>query len=160
MTVIAYKDGVMAGDSAWSLCGEDATHDGLIVNSMNKLTRLRSGALYGGAGSSDDRQLLDLLQDVSTAARMPDVRKLRGTLQEGVHALLVLPDGSIWEVETGEDDGGVMPVNRTWHAVGSGRALAMGAMAVGASARHACEVACDFNTYCRLPITTLKLRPQ
>lgn len=159
MTVIAYKDGVMAGDSAWSLAGEGTVHDGLIVNSMNKLIRLNSGALYGGAGSSDDRQLVDLLQGVNSADKMPDVRKLRGTLQEGVHALLVLPDGTIWEVETGEDDGGVMLVNRKWHAVGSGRALAMGAMAAGADARQACEIACAYNTYCQKPVTSLTLAP-
>ena len=156
MTVIAYKDDLMAGDSCWSLSGTESGHDGLVVNSANKLFRLRSGALYGGAGSSDDRQLMDLLQDVKDGANMPAVKTLQATLQAGVLALVVLPDGSIWEVETGEEDGGVMCVNRKFHAVGSGRQIALGAMAAGANARHACELACDFNTYCQKPVTVIK----
>jgi hypothetical protein len=159
MTVIAYKDGLMAGDSCWSMTGEGAgAHDGLIVNTQDKLVRLRSGALYGGAGAVDDRQLLDLLHDVHSADMIPDVRKLRATLHADVLALLVLPDGSVWEVATGETDGGLMPVQHKFHAVGIGRSLAIGAMAGGANARRAIEIACQFNTYCRPPVTALRLK--
>jgi hypothetical protein len=159
MTVIAYKDGLMAGDSCWSMTGE-GSHDGLIVNVADKLVRLRSGGLYGAAGAVDDRQLLDLLHDVHSPEMLPDVRKLRATLHSDILALLVLPDGSIWEVATGEDEGGIMPVKPKFHAVGIGRSLALGAMAQGANARRAIEIACEFNVYCRGPVTALRLRGQ
>ena len=65
MTVIAYRDGMMAADSCWSDNHENDSCSGLIFSHAPKLRRLSSGALYGGAGASDDRELVALLDNVT-----------------------------------------------------------------------------------------------
>lgn len=49
------------------------------------------------------------------------------------------------------------PIHDEVYAIGSGREAALGAMAVGASPEEAAEAACKVNTYCGLPIDSIRL---
>ena len=48
-------------------------------------------------------------------------------------------------------------VNLPYFAIGSGRQYAMGALAQGASAEQAVEIACKFDPYSKSPVELLKL---
>lgn len=147
MTVIAYKDRTLAGDSAW-------TDRGTVTRLATKLTVLPSGILYAGAGDGDDRELLELLKGVKTPEDLPPADKLKST--GSLEALLVFPDGQVWEIGTGKRRGYAerrdAPV-----ALGSGALLALGAMLAGAGAEEAATIAASRDIYCREPITTLSL---
>ncbi len=152
MTVIAYKDGVMACDSCWS-------DNGLVANSANKIVRLSSGGLLGEAGDSDTRDIIALLDKVKKAAQLPP-REAISKLGIDYAALLVLPDASLWHVyaDIEKKDYGLFPVRLPFAAVGCGKQLAIGAMAAGASAVQAASIACQWDTMCRPPIHQARLR--
>lgn len=149
MTVIAYKDGVMAADSQWTETKTD------IVRPLPKLQRLTGGALYGGAGDGDDRSLLELLQDVTRPDQFPTREKLR-EFDYDCCALVVLPLHGQWCVETGKEGGGVEPMPAVC-AIGSGAPVALGAMAAGADALRAVSITCALHAGCSEPVHSLKL---
>ncbi len=148
MTVIAYKDRTLAGDSAW-------TDRGAIVTLRTKLTRLASGVLVGAAGDGDDRALMKLLADVKTPEDLPSLDALRA-LRCDVRLLVVFPDGQVWRVDSGKKDGGAEPTSEPC-AIGTGADLAMGAMLAGKGAADAAAIAASRDTGCREPITTMSL---
>lgn len=152
MTVIAYRAGIMAGDSCWA-----NSSTGTIDNLQNKMQRLKSGLLYGGAGDCDDRKLLTMLHRVKTPAQLPTAEKLK-EIADSINALLVFPSGDVFYLDTGAEDGAVCPVQTLFAAVGSGRQIAIGAMAAGATAYSAVQITCQHNVYCRPPIHQLRLR--
>ena len=80
MTVIAVRGRTMACDSAWST-------DGRIATLKTKLVRLRSGAIYGSAGDSDDRSMLALVQDATRFEDFPS----REVLEAVSYTHLTLP---------------------------------------------------------------------
>jgi hypothetical protein len=149
MTTIAYKDGVLACDSAWS-------DDGRITGLITKIRRFDTGVLYGGAGAADDRALLNLLYQVSDPNDLPPYEKF-WEIQNNLSALVVFPDGRVFLVETGDDDCGVCPVDAP-AAIGSGKLLAIGAMDAGMGAIEAVEIACSRDCYSRGPVHSLKLK--
>lgn len=157
MTIIAYRNGVMASDSCWSDGqGDENIYAGLIFAKESKVRKLESGALYGASGASDDRELLGLINKVTIPQALPSARALQECEHSNVTALLVLPDRSVWRIYTGEENGGIEPVTGfPYAATGSGSALAIGAMLFGASAEEAAHVACVHNVYCRPPIHTV-----
>ncbi len=156
MTIVAYRDGIMAGDRCWS-------SEGLLVSSATKVRRL-NGKLYGGAGDSDDRALVELLLPVQLPAELPTRAQLVA-LNISVSALLVFSFEAhicmrprIFVVDAGKpDETGIYEVQMPFIAVGSGREVAMGAMAAGADAKRAAEIACELVTSCRPPVDTLGL---
>lgn len=145
----------MAGDSCWSDASKEGR--GLIFSRKAKILRLPTGAIYGGAGASDDRELVDLLTLVRTERDLPTAKELIEVEHNNCDALLVLPDASVWRVFTGEENGGIEPVQHEYAAIGSGQQIAIGAMAAGASAEQAAKIACQHNVYCRLPVYTIDL---
>jgi hypothetical protein len=153
MTTIAYTNGIMASDSSW--VGNDEIQD----TSLTKIVRLTSGALWGGAGDADDRELVALLQHVKKPAQLPTKRQLHELRMDGV-GLIVFPNGDVWKIEIGEkpEGCGVWPCNRGYAAVGSGAHLAIGYMGKGGSARDAVAFACRFDPYSRLPVHYLPLK--
>jgi hypothetical protein len=150
MTTIAYRDGILAGDSAWS----DLDCD-MLVSSRTKIERLRSGALYGAAESADGRELKVILQDVTNESELPLSHVLR-TIEDKVTAILVLPNNSVYRIETGEI-AMVVPIHAPFVAIGSGAKLAYGAMAHGATATEAVTHACNWDLYTKLPVSWLAL---
>jgi hypothetical protein len=157
VTVIAFRDGIMAGDRCWN-------DDQLIVSSARKL-RMLSGKLYGASGDGDDRALVELLMPVQVPSELPTRAQL-ASLQIDVSALLVFaprfPGDTyfprIFVIEAGKpDDTGIYEVRLPYIAIGSGREVAMGAMAAGADAERAAHIACELVTSCRPPVDTLRL---
>ena len=140
----------MACDSCWN-------HNRIQTSSLTKIQRLSSGALYGGAGDGDDRTLVALLDKARTYERLPpreDLADIAGDFD----SLLVFPNGTMVMLTKNSEDTQVWLANRGVAAIGSGRDLAIGAMAAGKSAREAVAIACAWDMNSRLPVHTLELR--
>jgi len=157
MTTIAYKDGVMACDSAWS------SEDGTLITRRNKIVRLKSGGLIGSAGDDDSRAVEALFEKVRTPAGLP-TRKQLLELQIDYVGIVVLPKGRIYHVTIdpppGDHEywsGGLFEIGESYHAVGSGAVHAITAMECGKSARDAVNLAIRRDNNCRPPVHSFSL---
>jgi hypothetical protein len=129
VTTVAYRDGVIAADRR-------------IGGWMNgpKLFRLKDGSVFSGAGDLDD--VLEVLHWLKAGAK-----------EAGKPALADVPDGSDFLLAC--PNGKAYWLTSPWlrrveildefYAIGSGAQYALGAMAAGASAKRAVEVACKFD---------------
>lgn len=158
MTTIAYKNGIMACDSCW-------TGDEMHEVSQNKIVRLSSGALLGGSGDNDSREIYTLLDKVRTAKHLPTRTQL-AVLRASFSGLLVLPNGSIFKISAdfgekeSDSDYGIWPVGRRGiAAAGTGCHFAIGAMVAGKSAAEAVAIACSWDINSRLPVHVMELKP-
>lgn len=158
MTTIAYRDGIIACDSLWTMFDAVDTH-------ASKIMRLASGALLGMAGANDSRPYVTLLDKVKTLKQLPSYGDI-AAIRQDFAGLLVLPSGRIVRIEGSlkapehmEDSGdiGAWEINRDFYAIGNGSDFAIGAMEMGASARQAVRVACRNSPMSRLPVHTLSL---
>lgn len=154
MTVVAYssKHRILAADSR---CFDH--HTEAHVTNLQKLFRLRSGALLGIAGDSDVRDLITLLSR-ATPRKMPSRGQLAELRQES-DAILVFPKGQVFTVSIERDEdhqadwsGDVCPIRDTIAAIGCGAAYALGAMEHGASPIQAIRAACRRDLFCALPV--------
>lgn len=158
MTTIAYRDGFMACDSCWAYEQDQQT-------SLSKIARLKSGGLLGQAGDADSRSLVAMFENVKSERTLPG-RKEIAELFTDFAGLFVLPTGGIFLIEcertTNEDHiytAQLWPVGRYgFAAVGSGRLLALGAMAAGKSALDSVAIACKFDINSRPPVHAVALR--
>lgn len=136
MTVIAYRDGILAADSRVT-----DTH-GLITGTVRKIGRhgdLR-WAWCGDHGNA--RRLLDWVLG-KRKDKQPEFKS---------GSVIIIPDDG---PATVYGQGTSWPVpDREFHAWGSGGMIALGAMAMGAGATEACEAACRFDVDCGPPIVT------
>lgn len=145
MTTIAYRNGIMASDS-------QATGGEIVRGETTKLHRTIHGTLIGISGHSGLTPLL--IAWVEGGRKWED----RPTLPQHVelHAIIVRPRGTITVLS---QDFIEQPVETPFIAVGSGNELATGAMAMGATAAEAVEVAARFDVYTGGRIVTLPLVP-
>lgn len=129
MTTIAVRDGIMAADRT-------VQADGINVFETSKIYRVK-GALIGFAGA-----LTDALRFVLWYR---DRRSKRPTFDDngGFDAIVINPDGSM---ELWDQDLVPMIVESDYISIGSGNAVALGAMYQGASAEEALEAAAYFDT--------------
>lgn len=160
MTCIAYsaKHHLMAADSC---CSDGDAR----FSTMQKIHRLKSGAVVGVRGVCDWRDLLALLEK-ATPRRMP-TRAQVARLQMEVSALVVFPsrvlakgtgrftvaclkNGSAWSGEVLEVEDDVI-------AIGSGAPYAYGALDAGLSPEIAVKSACKRDLYCGGPIRMEKV---
>lgn len=157
MTTIAYKNGIMAADSACSDSWQ------ILTTRSTKIYRLASGGLLGGAGDADIRSVLELFNHVKTAKQVPSKKKI---IEEKTDfdAILVLPKGKIFHVWCNEPEGdndrwnaGAMDIHEPHYAIGSGAPFANAALDAGASAREAVNVACKRDFFTRGPISVVTL---
>lgn len=143
MTCITYRAGVMAGDTLV------ATERGQRIGYGPKIIRTPAGALVGVCGDggpcaaflkwAGERNPRDLATVI---------------LEEEFEALMVYPDGRVAYF----DANGVPDfLTAPFHAIGNAREFAIGAMAMGASAERAVEVAIEHNINCGGEVTTLRL---
>ena len=134
MTVIAYRDGVMAADSL--------AQDGVLkVSGLQKVIRGDDGSLYGMAGAAG--MCCEIRRWIEGGLKGD-----RPPLRDGEHTadvLAVSPEGavSVWTVYGTEDYPGA-----AYMAIGSGSAVAMGALFMGASADRAVEAAIEHGLGC------------
>lgn len=144
MTTIAYKDGQICGDGlAWE---NDVT-----CGVMQKVGPFADGSLWGFAGRI--HYLNRIKEWVAWPLWVGDPPDLIDST-----FVVVLPNGRVrqWEAN------GWCDVDAPFHAWGTGRQLALGAMAAGASAVQAVEIAADMDAYTGGPILafTLGLVPE
>lgn len=138
MTIIAYRDGVMAADTC-------AT-DGFLTNCL-KLYK-KQGHVIGFCGDVAQAMVFVDWFFNQKKNRKPDLA------QEGEwEAMILNKDG----VTTWDKSLRPLPISDDFYAIGSGSQLAMGAMEAGATAEEAALIACKRNPYCRAPVTVMTL---
>lgn len=144
MTTIAYRDGIMAADSL-------ATGGDVRRGEVAKLDTLADGTILGLTGSSGLAPLVCAW--LAAGAKWEDRPKLPDGLTIG--GLLVRPGGTVFVISTNFV---LQQVTAEFHAQGSGNEIAIGAMAMGATAEQDVAVAAKFDIYTGGAITTLCVR--
>jgi ATP-dependent protease HslVU (ClpYQ) peptidase subunit len=138
MTIIAYRDGLMAADTCVT--------DGFITSGM-KLYK-KQGHIIGFCGDVSQALVFVDWFFNQKKNRKPDLAS-----ETGWEAMVLNVDG----VTTWDRSLRPIPMDDHFYAIGSGATLAIGAMEFGATAREAVAIACKRDPYCREPITVLKL---
>lgn len=144
MTTIAYRNGIMAADSA---CFDSSLYQG----EVDKLWMLPEIGLVGCSGEIGAMiQFVDWLKDGSERKKKPDLPD-----DCDFESIVVGLDG-----EAVHYDRHLVPIRvaNDLHAIGSGRKLALGAMMAGASAEEAVKIACHYDMVTREPIRTIRLQ--
>ena len=140
MTVIAIKDGVLACDSGvFSL-------DGAYRGSVAKALIMDDGYVIGMAGPCG---AFAALLAAAGGAGFAGYE-----LPEDTSVLMLTPDGEVRQMD-GPHMGWAV-IDAPFHAIGSGAHIAIGAMAAGASAERAVEIACEWAEGCRGPVRIFK----
>jgi len=129
MTTIAYRDGTLAADTCVT-CSSGRRLPG----THSKICSNEHGWLFGAAGTIAD--IARLRQWFSTYT---GDKRLKGPPGGSYDALLISPKGACLYLELGAIWDA--PTDAPFHAVGSGAALAIGAMAHGATAQEAVATA-------------------
>lgn len=146
MSVVVYRDGVMASDSR-AYSGHVAP-----IGAKKKIHRLADGSLVGI--TSNHVGLPDrLLQWLKAGARDDDLMPADPQFS----MLHVKPDGQVfyyWDsyMPTG-------PLEAEFFAIGSGEKYALGAMTAGCDAVNAAHVAIEHDIWCGGPVRALRLNP-
>lgn len=161
MTTIVYRDGVLAGDTLVT------DSNGFRVGEMTKVIKFKDGSLFGVAGTcSGCSQVMEalklLIDDCPADDRGPITmaRLVQGDMRQelqdmlvgadDMEGLVVLPLGGVYHVhKVGGEEGccGFSPTRAEYHAIGSGRYPAMGAMLAGFDAKRAVYAAMAFDTH-------------
>lgn len=147
MTVIAYKDGIMAADTQVTV--------GTQRYRVQKLVRLPCGGVAGAAGDSAAGQAaLTWFKDGGSLGgptekdALPDV--------DGATVLIAKADGTRWILV---DRFPAWEVLDPEVAIGCGSDGARERMVSGASAVEACEAMCLRDAYCSSPIQSMAVEP-
>jgi hypothetical protein len=144
VTAIAYRDGVMAADTA-IYAGET------LQGQVSKIARSPSGALAAASGRATLCEgFLRLFREGKIDEDWRPV--VIGDAQFG--AVVVEPDGSIWQL----DETGRHPVRASFYTEGSAGPILSGAMAAGASAEEAVEIAIRYDAHCGGEIQVERLK--
>jgi ATP-dependent protease HslVU (ClpYQ) peptidase subunit len=133
MTTVAYRDGVMAADTASYIANLQVRAPGTV----SKVYRLRDGSLFSGAGSSPK---------IAKLMRYIEAEGLHGAdpPRDDVWAILVTPDRRIWSIQEGDVH---EVLEAGFYATGSGAEAALGAMHHGATAEEAVRIAMLVDPY-------------
>lgn len=143
MTVIA-TDGK-------SLVADRQITEGNLKFESTKLCAMSNGALVGVAGDAADFQKVwdwyeQHLED-------PDVA-FPEDISEETEALVLYPHGSITVID---HNGAEIDVERRFHAIGSGGAIALGVLALGLDARSAVATAMKLDIYSGMGIDEARI---
>lgn len=143
MTTIAYRDGVLAADRM------ESVGDVRLPSKATKVHRLRDGRLFAWTG--DHGVGIKLRQHLNDPKRIaaPD------TSDKGC-AIIVDTRGRVWTYESNALAREFAP----YVARGSGLSFALGAFAMGASAKQAVVVAGKFDKSTGRGVKALKVQPK
>jgi ATP-dependent protease HslVU (ClpYQ) peptidase subunit len=142
VTIVAYRSGVMASDSATS-------SDCLNLASMRKITRTPNGTLVGAAGSA---YYIHMFLEWAEKGFNP---KKKPPAPDDFTGFIVHPDERAFFIES---DLVFYPVSAPFFSLGSGADVALGAMAAGATAIKAVQIAIDYCHACKGPIQVFHLK--
>lgn len=150
MTTIAYRNGVMAADTL-------TTGGDIRRGATSKIIRLQDGTLVGVSGAAGILGRVavwfeNAFQKDAIQPEFEDFPKLPARCE--VYGIAARPNGMVCVFSI---DGICQWVDTDFVATGSGNELAMGAMAMGASAREAVAVAAQFDVYTGGKIETLSV---
>lgn len=142
MTTIAYRNGILAGDS-------QATDDQLWQATKIHSVKTSAGTLLVGVAGDVHSGLVFIEWLKNDQSRKPDIAN------ESFEAIVIAETGrvTVWNPSLV----GWRPDGR-FFAIGSGAQSAMGAMHAGKSAVEAVKIACKVDPYTRGPVRSLKLR--
>lgn len=144
MTTIACKDGIIA-------CESRVTSDGLIVdNDCNKGVK-RNGKIWFFAGREADEDLLVRAVEGGPARKYGKFVECFAVIVDGARITTASIDG--YEGYTKHTESGKIPF-----AIGSGSSYALGAMAHGATAEEAVEIAKTLDIYSGGKVRTFKIK--
>lgn len=136
MTIIAYKDGIIASDSK-------ATLNGMHFFNAKKIVKAKDGTVSGGAGSMT--WVVEFNDWILSGRKRP-----WSNFIDNMAAIYIDPHGVIRLVSPG----GIIEANllNGCIAIGSGRDFAMGAMDAGVSAEEAVKIAIIRDNECGGPV--------
>ena len=136
MTTIAYRDGVLAGDSCFSI-------DTYIIELRSKLHRLNDGSIVGYCGSPDD--FVAIHKWLNGKDVEPDFSST--TVLRLTKSSLLKYDAQI-----------PLKLNKKKYiAIGTGMPIALGALYAGATAIEAVKAAIAHDSKSRGPVTWMTL---
>lgn len=130
MTVICFKNGVLASDTQITINGIAAEH-------WDKVIKTEDGRLIGACG---DWPAAVALRDW-LVAKDPE-KDLEFMPQMGASALVIMPDGEVLSFTSSLT---VCRARAPFYALGSGFQIATGAMAAGATAEEAVVIAMKYD---------------
>lgn len=138
MSIIVYRDGVIASDSG-------VFQDELFCGITTKIAKSPKGKLGGMCGSVSDLQKF-----VSWVKS--DCKGEPSITSSGSEGILIKPNG---EVSVYSVDGYILLGESDFYAIGSGQSIAFGALECGADAIRAVEICVIRHIYCAYPIVSL-----
>lgn len=138
MTTIATDGKSMAGD------GRITEFDRVCLSNHQKVVRLKDGRIVGFSGNAYNWD--EYAAWLNNGGDPPKVHETFG-------ALVLSPDGTLCSY----DEFGRRFPEAAPYAIGSGSALAIGAMDAGMTAERACEIACARDVWSGGKITVLYL---
>ena len=143
MTIICYRDGILAADSAiWQ--GD------VIVGHREKIRRLQDGRLFAAAGASPLIQAVgDWLEGSAPAPRIPEAEEwdILGIILGEAGPMLI--DRTL----------NAYPMPGNFVAIGRGESFAMGALACGAGAEEAVKLCIEKTAFCAGTVQIESLPP-
>lgn len=135
MTTIAYRDGMLAADSQVNGAGGR-------LGFTTKVGRAPDGTIGAVAGQLRDTAAFVQWLEAGAEGDPPHL------FDEDADGILIRPDGTTFAVEATSDGKPAVlsPMQAPFLACGSGWRYALGAMAMGADAVKAVEIAAQFDT--------------
>lgn len=154
MTTVVFRDGVMASDTR-------GTHGDAGIMKCNKLFRVMVKAT---PRAKPREHILGICGDVYAAMCFVNwygSGKPRPEIFDNMHeseefGVMIWTGRKLLEVNR---LCAFVEVEEKFHAIGSGAAYALGAMACGKSASEAVRIACRYDGYSGLPVVTMSLKP-
>lgn len=144
MTTIAYREGVMASDGR--MCADNH----IMAEDQPKVLKLKDGTLMGFSGAVGE--IMELWDEYESAGKFLPKEKLS---YDDLTVIAVTKDGTLWEY-CDEYPRFMNMGKKQYHACGSGGAYALAAMAAGASAIQAIEIAKQFDSGTGGQVTTVE----
>ncbi len=140
MTTIAFKDGIFAADS-------QCTGGGVIVGRHEKIRDFPGGWFAGTGCTSDCMKMHRWIVE-------GEKRDAEPKIDDNSMALVIMTNGQVRHLDNCLI---FYEIDAPFHALGSGAQIAMGAMAAGATATEAVEIACRFDTGSSGPVQTVRV---
>lgn len=151
MTTVAYRDGILAGDTAMGT-------DGSLLGYGQKIFKHKKGWLLGFSGNAQYCHLAkDWFMKCSSVSELlePWPEGMRG--DDAVNLIFVLDKKTIIRFEGKKAYEVLLPKKSPFYAIGTGREVALGAFEAGATAKQAVRAAKRWDHATGGKIQTLKL---